>query len=53
MKTRMQSGLVKLSDPRVVRAVVIGVVLVLALLGTGSATFACSPGGAAGGCGGI
>jgi hypothetical protein len=53
MKGRMQVGLVKLSDPRVVRAIVIGVVLALAILGTGSATFACSPGGAGTGCGGF
>jgi hypothetical protein len=52
MKARIQVGLVKLSDPRVARALLIGLMVALALLGTGSATFACTPGGAGGGCSG-
>jgi hypothetical protein len=51
MKARMQVALIKLSDPRAVRVVMIGLVLAMALLGTGTAA-ALSPGGASGGCSG-
>ncbi len=53
MKTRIQLNLVKLSDPRVVRALLLGLALALMLLGHGSIAHADTcPGGDNGGCGG-
>jgi hypothetical protein len=49
MKARTQVALIKLSDPRVVRVVLIGLVLAMTLLGTGTAA-ALAPGGGSGGC---
>jgi hypothetical protein len=50
MKARLQVGLIKLSDPRVIRALVIGLTLALAVLSRGT-VLAC-PGGSSGGCSG-
>jgi hypothetical protein len=53
MKARIQIGLLKLTDPRVVRILVVGLMLTLALLAQGSAAFACDcPEGSSGSCGG-
>ena len=50
MKAQLQLGLLKLTDPRVVRLVLIGLMLVLALLASSSVVYAdCCPGGAGGG----
>lgn len=54
MKTRMQLALMKIDDPRVVRVVLVGVALVLALVAQGSgvdAVYAC-PASGGGGCAG-
>ncbi len=53
MKTRIQLTLLKLSDPRVIRALLLGLTLALLLLGQGSIAHATNcPGGSDGGCGG-
>jgi len=53
MKAHIQLGLLKLADPRVVRALLIGLTLALALLAGGSVIYAGDcPAGAGGGCGG-
>ncbi len=53
MKTRIQLTLIKLSDPRMIRALLLGLVLALMLLGQGSIAYANTcPSGDNGGCGG-
>ncbi len=53
MKTRIQLTLIKLSDPRMIRALLLGLALALMLLGQGSIAYANScPSGASGGCSG-
>ena len=53
MKTRIRLNLIKLSDPRVIRALLLGLTLALLLLGHGSIAYANScPAGSNGGCGG-
>jgi hypothetical protein len=53
MKARIQIGLLKVADPRLVRALLIGLTLALALLGHSSVIYGCvGPAGADGGCGG-
>jgi hypothetical protein len=49
MKARMQVGLIKLSNPRVVRILLVGLALAMALLGPGAVAYA-DPGGCGGGC---
>jgi hypothetical protein len=51
MKARIQVGLVKLSNPRVIRIAMVGLALALALLGHPGVAFA-EPSGGDGGCGG-
>jgi hypothetical protein len=43
MKARIQLGLLKLTDPRVVRVLLVGLTLVLMLLAGGSLVYADSP----------
>ncbi len=53
MKTRIQLTLVKLSDPRVIRALLLGLALAMMLLGHGSIAHAeTCPSGSSGGCSG-
>ncbi|MGA9349917.1 MAG: hypothetical protein WBW48_14085 [Anaerolineae bacterium] len=53
MKAHIQFGLLKLANPRLVRALLIGLTLALALLGHSSVIYGCyTPGGASAGCGG-
>ena len=53
MKARIQFGLLKLADARVVRVLLIGLTLALALLGQSSVIYGCyAPEGASVGCGG-
>jgi hypothetical protein len=53
MKARIQFGLLKLANPRLVRVLLIGLTLALALLGHSSVIYGCySPSGTDGGCGG-
>jgi hypothetical protein len=53
MKAHIQFGLLKLANPRLVRALLIGLTLALALLGHSSVIYGCyDPGGATTGCGG-
>ncbi len=47
----VQSSLLRLTDPRVIRALLVGLILVLMLLTHSSAVFAC-PIGCGSGCGG-
>ena len=51
MKARIQVGLLKLQNPWVVRAALVGLALALMLLAPDTAVYAC-PGGSSGGCGG-
>ncbi len=51
MKARIQVGLSKLQDPRVVRVALVSLALALMLLAPHAAVYAC-PGGSSGGCGG-
>jgi hypothetical protein len=51
MKARIQVGLLKLQDPRVIRVVLVGLALALMLLAPHATIYAC-PGGSSGGCGG-
>jgi hypothetical protein len=53
MKARIQIGLLKLADPRVVRILLVGLTLMLTLLAGGSVIYAGDcPAGNSGGCGG-
>jgi hypothetical protein len=53
MKTRIQLNLIKLSDPRVIRVLLLGLMLAMLLLGHGSIAHADScPAGSNGGCSG-
>ena len=52
MKARIQFGLLKLANPRVVRALLIGLTLALALLGHSSVIYGCYDPAGASGCGG-
>ena len=53
MKARIQIGLLKLANPRLVRALLIGLTLALTLLAHSSVIYGCYvPDGAEGGCGG-
>ena len=53
MKTRFQLGMLKLTDPRVLRVVLFGLMLALAALAHGSVAYANNcPGGSGGGCSG-
>ena len=53
MKARIQIGLLKLANPRVVRALLVGLTLALMLLANSSVIYGCvDPGGAGDGCGG-
>lgn len=51
MKVRIQFSLLRFADPRVARALLVGLMLVLMLLTHNSVVFA-DPAGCAGGCGG-
>jgi hypothetical protein len=53
MKARVQLGLLRLADPRVIRAVLLGLMVAAMVLAQGSVAHAdpC-PGGSGGGCGG-
>lgn len=53
MKARIQFGLLKLADARVVRVLLVGLTLALMLLAHSSVIYGCyDPAGAGGGCGG-
>jgi hypothetical protein len=53
MKARIQIGLLKLANPRVVRVLLVGLTLVLTLLAHSSVIYGCyTPDGATDGCGG-
>ena len=53
MKAHIQFGLLKLANPRVVRALLVGLTLALTLLANSSVIYGCyDPAGAEGGCGG-
>jgi hypothetical protein len=53
MKARIQIGLLKLANPRLVRALLIGLTLALALMAHSSVIYGCyAPGGTSPGCGG-
>jgi len=53
MKAHIQLGLLKLADPRVIRVLLIGLTLALALLAGGSVIYAGDcPASGTGGCGG-
>ncbi len=51
MKVRIQFGLLKLTDPRVVRILLVGLTLALTLLASGQVIYA-APACGDGGCGG-
>ena len=51
MKARLQLAMIKLADPRAIRVVLLGLMLLLAALAPGSVAFADDcPGGSGGGC---
>jgi hypothetical protein len=53
MKARIQFGLLKLADPRVIRVLLVGLTLALTLLAHSSVIYGCYvPDGATDGCGG-
>ena len=53
MKAHIQFGLLKLANPRVVRALLVGLTLALTLLANSSVIYGCyDPAGASSGCGG-
>jgi hypothetical protein len=53
MKARIQIGLLKLANPRLVRVLLVGLTLALVLLGHSSVIYGCyDPAGAGEGCGG-
>jgi hypothetical protein len=53
MKARLQLAAIKLANPRVIRMVLLGLMLALAVLAPGSVAFADDcPGGSGGGCSG-
>jgi len=52
MKARIQLGLVKLTNPRLVRVLLVGLTLALALLAHSSVIYGCYDPAGATGCGG-